>query len=84
MHKAGDCGLGLEIRLFGQIFFFDGHVHILCGIKDFAAGLAFYEFCVFLAGDDFDDGMFAGDGHDMDGSYYGVCPSPAGLSTVIL
>jgi hypothetical protein len=48
----------------GQGFFlFDGDVDILCGIKDFTAFLAFNEFDIVLAGDDFDDGMFANGSH---------------------
>ena len=44
-------------------FFFDCHVIILNGIKYFAAVLAFNEFDIVLAGDNFDDGMFAGGSH---------------------
>jgi hypothetical protein len=60
---AGADG-GLEELIFGGgfgegLFFFDGNVAKLCRIKDFSAGLTFNKFGVFLAGDDFDDGMFA-------------------------
>jgi hypothetical protein len=46
-----------------SFFFLDGNVYILCGIKDFAALLALNKFDIVLAGDDFDDGMFAGGSH---------------------
>jgi hypothetical protein len=46
-----------------RVFFFDGDVDILCGIKDFTAFLALNEFDIVLAGDDFDDGMFADGSH---------------------
>ena len=49
---------------FGEgLFLFDGDIAKLCGIKDFSATLAFNKLCVFLAGDDLDDWMFALGGH---------------------
>jgi len=44
-------------------FFFDGDVAVFRRIEDFSALLTLNKFCVFLAGDDFDNGMFAGGGH---------------------
>ena len=44
-------------------FFFDGDIAVLGRIEDFPALLTLNKFCVFLAGDDFDNGMFAGCGH---------------------
>ena len=44
-------------------FLFDGDIAKLCRIKYFSAALALDEFGVFLAGDDFDDGVFALGGH---------------------
>jgi hypothetical protein len=45
---------------FGEgLFLFYGDVAKFCGIKDFAARLALNKLCVFLSGDDLDDGMFA-------------------------
>jgi hypothetical protein len=46
-----------------SFFFLDGNVDILCGIKDFAAFLTLNKFDIVLAGDNFDDGMFAGGSH---------------------
>jgi hypothetical protein len=54
-----------------RVFLFDGDVDILCGIKDFSALLALNEFNIVLAGDDFDDGMFA-DGSHWLGSMNGM------------
>ena len=56
---------GLFLRRgFGEgLFLFDGDITKLRGIKDFPAGLAFNKLCVFLAGDDLDDWMFAFGGH---------------------
>jgi hypothetical protein len=51
-------------RGFGEgLFLFDGNIAKLCGIKYFSASLAFNKLCVFLAGDDLDDWMFALGGH---------------------
>ena len=62
-HAASrDCGLALWLLgsfLVEGLFFLDGDVAKLCGIKDFSAGLALNKLSVFLAGDNFDDGMFA-------------------------
>jgi hypothetical protein len=58
-----DNGLVLRARVGEGLFLFNCDVAILCGIKDFAAFLTFYEFDVILAGDNFDDGMFAGGSH---------------------
>jgi hypothetical protein len=44
-------------------FFFDGDVAVLGRIEDFSALLTLNEFGVFLAGDDFDNGVFADGGH---------------------
>jgi hypothetical protein len=44
-------------------FFLDGDVAVLGGIEDFSALLTLDEFGVILAGDDFDNGMFADGGH---------------------
>jgi len=44
---------------FEGFFFLDSDVAKLSGIKYFSALLALNKFCVFLAGDDLDDGMFA-------------------------
>jgi hypothetical protein len=45
---------------FGEgIFLFDGDIAKLCRVKDFTAILALDKFCVFLSGDDLDDGVFA-------------------------
>ncbi len=41
------------------LFLFYGDVAKLGRIKDFPALLAFNKLCVFLSGDDLDDGMFA-------------------------
>jgi hypothetical protein len=43
--------------------FFNGDVGELSGVKDFAAGLALYEFGVFVSGDDLYDGVFASSCH---------------------
>ena len=45
---------------FGEgLFLFDGYVAKLSRVKDFTALLALNKLCVFLSGDDLDDGMFA-------------------------
>jgi hypothetical protein len=54
-----------------RVFLFDGDVDILSGIKNFSALLALNEFDIVLAGDDFDDGMFA-DGSHWLGSMNGM------------
>jgi hypothetical protein len=54
-----------------RVFLLDGYVDILCRVKDFAALLALNEFDIVLAGDDFDDGMFA-DGSHWLGSVIGM------------
>jgi hypothetical protein len=48
--------------------FFDGYVVKLCGIKYFSALLALDELSIFVARDDFDDGVFAGGGHGWGGA----------------
>ncbi len=61
---AGADGELIVFERIGEGFFlFDGDVAIFRRIKDFATLLAFNELDVVLAGDNFDDGMFAGDGH---------------------
>jgi hypothetical protein len=45
---------------FGEgLFLFYGNVAKLRRVKDFSAILALNKLCVFLSGDDLDDGMFA-------------------------
>lgn len=58
-------GSGFEFSLGGFCggFFFAFHVFVLDGIEDVAAGLALDIFCVFIAGDDAHDGVFAGSKH---------------------
>ena len=47
-------------KRFGEgLFLFYGDVAKLCRVKDFPALLTFNKLCVFLSGDDLDDGMFA-------------------------
>jgi hypothetical protein len=61
---VGFVGFGLVVGGFGGSgFFFHGHVAKLCRIKDFSAVLALNEFDVVLAGDNFDDWMFAVGSH---------------------
>jgi hypothetical protein len=48
---AGSFGEGL--------FLFYSDIAKLCRVKDFPAFLTLNKFCVFLSGDDLDDGMFA-------------------------
>jgi hypothetical protein len=65
-----------------SFFFLDRNVDILCGIKDFAALLTLNKFDIVLAGDNFDDGMFAGGSHWFgECEWYGFCPSSMTLST---
>jgi len=59
---GADCGLVVG-SLRERLFLFDGDIAKLRGIKDFSTLLTLNEFSVFLAGDDFDDGMFADGGH---------------------
>jgi hypothetical protein len=60
---GGLVGLFLS-RGFGEgLFLFYGDIAKLCRIKDFSAFLTLNKLCVFLAGDDLDDGMFALGGH---------------------
>ena len=57
-------GSGFLGRQMAEAFaFFDEHVVVLDGVEDFTAGLALNELSVFRAGDDLDDGVFAGGGH---------------------
>ena len=60
---------------FGEgLFLFDGDIAKLCGIKDFSASLAFNKLCVFLAGDDLDDWMFALGGHGEESRMLWILP----------
>ena len=67
---AFGSGGGRGVRLFvgNGFLFFDGYVVKLCGIKDFSALLALDELSIFVARDDFDDGVFAGGGHGWGGA----------------
>jgi hypothetical protein len=79
-HAAANRGLVLGWDLIGDAGLFDGDIGKLRRIKYFSTGLAFDEFCIVLAGDDLDDGMFALWGHEFKGEWYGFCPSRSGLS----
>jgi hypothetical protein len=83
---AGGLAVLIVFWSVGQsLFFLDGDVAKLCGIKYFSAGLALNEFGVFLSGDNFDYRVFAGGGHGgWGGEWYGFCPSPTTLSTKFL
>jgi hypothetical protein len=53
---------------------FVGNVDKLCRIKHFAAGLAFDELDIVLAGDDLYDGMFAGWSHERERRMVRILP----------
>jgi hypothetical protein len=67
-------------------FFFDGDVAVLGRIEDFSTLLTLNKFGVFLAGDYFDNGMFADGSHygEKKCEWYGFCASADPLSTWIL
>ena len=50
-------------RGLGRCLFFALHILVLDGVEDLAARLALDELCIFVAGDDTDDGVFAGGSH---------------------
>ena len=58
---------------------FDGDVVVFGGVEDLSTVLAFDEFGVVLAGDDLDDGMFAGRDH---GVFAWILSAAKRLSTV--
>lgn len=74
-------GGAVDLELF---LFLNGHILVFSGIEDLATVLTFDELGIFLAGNDLDDGMFAGRGHrkDVGGDCYGFCPPPRVLSTL--
>jgi hypothetical protein len=59
--------------------FFNGDVAKLSRIKYLSTGLALNELCVVLAGDDFDDGMFALWGHEWRERMVWILPVPERL-----
>ncbi len=58
-----DSDFGVRLSGLRGGFFFALHVFVLDGIEDVAAGLALDILCVFSAGDDAHNGVFAGSEH---------------------
>jgi hypothetical protein len=62
------AGLAVGFVVSDAFFLFDSYVVKLCGIKDFSALLALDILGIFVARDDFYDGVFAGGGHGWGGA----------------
>ncbi len=72
--RSGSGFLHGEVAEAEAFSLLDEHVVVLDGVEDFSAGLALDELSVFRAGDDLDDGVFAGGGHGDGGLFGGIVP----------
>ena len=79
-------GEALVYLVFGRLssgLFLNRYIKIFSGVEDLSAALALNKFCVVLAGDNFDNGVFARGSHEIGGAIDEFSPTPPALSIII-